>query len=108
MGIQETASLERRADENGRRHRAGHKELAVGEVDHEQYAVDHRIAQGDQRVESPLRQTGDDEVQPVVNGIVDAGVEEELADDADDDQDDDDGADQPQGYVDPIRFSEAL
>ena len=35
---------------------ADHEDLAVGEVDHAQDAVDHRVAQGDQRVDAARAQ----------------------------------------------------
>ena len=31
---------------------ADHEQIAMGEVDHRQNAVDHRVAQGDQRVDT--------------------------------------------------------
>ena len=42
-----------------------HEDVAVGEVDHEQHAVDERVAEGDQGVDRPLREPEHDQVQPL-------------------------------------------
>src|SRR5262249_19155246 len=49
--------------------RARHEDLAVREIDHEQDAIDQRIAERDQRVDATLRQPKD-EVTGETLGIV--------------------------------------
>ena len=42
----------------------GHEDLAVGEVDHAQDAVDHGVAEGDERIDTAERGARDGEVDP--------------------------------------------
>jgi hypothetical protein len=61
----------------GRGHKIGgvrpaHEDFAVGEVDHPQRAVDHRVAQGNEGVDTSLGQAEYHEIEPVV-GAVPAG-----------------------------------
>src|SRR5680860_385071 len=64
MGVEESAVCESNGDEKcgvG----AGGEHFAVGEVDHEQYAVDKGVADGDQRVDTASCESVDDERSPV-------------------------------------------
>ncbi len=55
--------------------RAGHHDVAVGEIDQAQHAVDHGVAQRDQRIDAADRQAEHDEVEPLRGGVaaLDAG-----------------------------------
>jgi len=55
-----------RRDEAG--HSPHHEDLAVGEVDEPQHAVDHRVAEGDQAVHGTLGESGDQEALELVAG----------------------------------------
>ena len=55
-----------RRDEAG--HSPHHEDLAVGEVDEPQHAVDHRVTEGDQAVHRTLGEPGDQETLELVAG----------------------------------------
>ena len=48
------------------RHGTHHEDLAVGEVDEAEHAVDHRVAECDQAVERALRQPRDNQTLELV------------------------------------------
>ena len=58
-------SLSQPAREEGG-HAAEHEHVAVGEVDHQQHAVDERVAKGDEGVHAALRDPEDEQVAPLV------------------------------------------
>ncbi len=45
---------------------AVHEDFGVGEVDQLQDAVDHRVAEGDERVDRAVGETGDGELEEVI------------------------------------------
>ena len=49
---------------------ADHEDVAVGEVDHAQDAVDHRVAQRDERIDATQGGAVDEEVDPGVDGVL--------------------------------------
>ena len=60
---------------------APHEDFAVGEVDHEQDAVDERVAERDEGVDAPQRDAGDDEVLPLLRREATLLERQEGADD---------------------------
>ena len=79
------------------RHGAGHEHVAMREVDHEQHAVDERVAEGDERVDASLSDAVDDQVAPVgpLEGALSQGGVR-----ADRHEDDDGDAQAPQDQID--------
>ena len=67
---------------------ADHEDVAVGEVDHAQDAVDHRVAEGDEGVDAAQRGAADEQVDPGVEGVLARREGQVRA--HHDDQDDDD------------------
>ena len=56
-------------DHRDRQHRAEHEDVAVGEVDQLEDAVDQRVPERDQRVDHAERQPDQEEVDPVRGGL---------------------------------------
>src|SRR5437899_9346701 len=50
--------------------RPDHEDVAMRKIDETQNAIDHRIAQGDERVDEPQRQTVDELLQELVQGLI--------------------------------------
>src|SRR5579885_2062485 len=76
---------------------ARHRDVAVGEIDEAQDAVDHGVAERDQRVDAADREAEHDEVEPLRSRI---SALEQCADGAADDDDDDGQAQRPEDDVD--------
>ena len=68
-GVEEADVLEERGREVAGEG-ADHEDIAVGEVDHAQDAVDHRVAEGDEGVHAAQRGTADEQVHPDVDAVL--------------------------------------
>jgi hypothetical protein len=74
----------------------------VGKVDHAQDAIHHRIAERDQGVNAALRQTKDDEIQPLLGRVFAAGEGDKRTVN---NRNQKRGADQPEDIVGKIVFA---
>ncbi len=72
----------------------------MGEVDHEEDAVDERVAHGDEGVHAAQRDAGDEERLPGVDAVATGADGEDGADNGDSD---DAAAEQPQEQGDEVQ-----
>ena len=96
MGVEEAGAVEGPGQEEGREG-AGHGDVAVGEVDQPQNAVDHGVAERDQPIDAADGQAEHEQIEPLRAGV---GALHEGADRAADDHHDDPEAQQQQDHVD--------
>ncbi len=94
--------------EDGDDHRGGeepaeHEDVAVGEVDELEDAVDERVAERDERVESAFRQSDERDVDEVRRPLHE--VDHEPGDQQCDEQERDHGHDVRAGRLPPSSFS---
>ena len=103
IGEKQTAVGQAIRDEE-RGHGAEHEHVAVGEVDHEQHAVDQRVAECDEGVEAALGDAEDHQAAPLV-ALETAGREGRPRPDRD--TDDDGDPQSPEDVVDEREAPEA-
>src|SRR6476659_2352147 len=105
MAVEKTRAVEVAGQEKGGK-RAGHRDIAVGEVDQAQHAVDHRITERYEGVDAADGQPEHEEIEPMGGGI---GALDQRAERAADDYHDHADTESPQRDLyerDPVQAAE--